>query len=191
MITKPIPKIIERDAIRFWSKIQKGTPKPCWLWQAGLFTDGYGAFQLQGKTYRAHRIAYKLRYGTIPTNHCVMHRCDNPLCCNPNHLTTGTSEQNTADRYQKGRSAKGKHSGQHTHPERTARGDRSGMRTHPESVPRGERDGMSKLTTKEIQEIRAKYAKGNTTYRALAQQYHVTFAHIGRIIRSISWAHLS
>ncbi len=34
---------------------------------------------------------------------CVLHRCDRPACCNPDHLFLGTKADNNADMIAKGR----------------------------------------------------------------------------------------
>ena len=51
--------------------------------------------------------AWGLRYGPISEGLCVLHRCDNPGCCNPNHLFVGTQRRNIEDRDSKGRQARG------------------------------------------------------------------------------------
>ena len=51
----------------------------------------------------AHRLAYKLAYGEIPTNKVICHHCDNPSCINPEHLWAGTQSENIVDAYKKGR----------------------------------------------------------------------------------------
>jgi len=58
------------------------------------------------KNYRANRVAYFLEYGIDPGNLCVLHTCDNPICCNPKHLFLGTHQDNMQDAARKGRQSK-------------------------------------------------------------------------------------
>ena len=51
---------------RFLSKVAIKTEAECWEWQASL-RNGYGAFKVDGKIESAHRIAYKLFVGNIPS----------------------------------------------------------------------------------------------------------------------------
>jgi len=55
---------------------------------------GYGQFYMRGKPWRAHRAAYTLAKGPIPAGYVVAHSCDNPPCCNPDHLTACTEKEN-------------------------------------------------------------------------------------------------
>lgn len=69
---------------------------------------GYGQISNpRGGTKRAHRIVYRELRGPIPKGLCVLHGCDNPPCCNPEHLFLGTRTDNMADKVAKGRQAKG------------------------------------------------------------------------------------
>lgn len=91
-------------AVSFWERVdQSGGEDACWPWTAGRFDTGYGGVWLDGKSQRAHRIAWILAFGPIPPSLRVLHRCDNPPCCNPGHLFTGTMRDNTADMVRKGR----------------------------------------------------------------------------------------
>lgn len=98
-------------ATRFWPRVQKS--EGCWLWIGNIGTDGYGKFWLRGRTTHAHRVAYELTRGPIQIDdpRFVCHRCDNPPCCNPEHLFLGTHRENTDDMIQKGRSTAGERSG--------------------------------------------------------------------------------
>lgn len=75
----------------------------CWQWIAGKSSSGYGAFKHEGKQYRAHRFSYDLHKGAIPAGLMVLHKCDNPLCVNPEHLFLGTAKDNAEDRNAKNR----------------------------------------------------------------------------------------
>ncbi len=100
------------DVVRFWSYVETGDLEECWLWRAGKATDGYGSFSMGGKPYPASRVAYMLAHGPIPDGLIVRHRCDNPPCCNPRHLLTGTHRDNAMDRAIRGRTNNGR--GVHT-----------------------------------------------------------------------------
>lgn len=91
---------------RFWAKVDKGDG--CWLYTGFRKWDGYGwvARSQGGGKYRwltAHRYAWILTHGEPPEGALIMHLCDVPACCNPDHLRLGTHEENMADMKLKGR----------------------------------------------------------------------------------------
>ena len=90
---------------RFWSKADKSGD--CWLWAASKTESGYGKFgwRVDGRhtMARAHRVAWELTNGPVPTNTNVLHRCDNPSCVNPAHLFLGSQTDNMRDMIHKGR----------------------------------------------------------------------------------------
>jgi len=82
---------------RFWDKVDKLGPDDCWNWTAKTSLDNYGQFSYKGRVNKAHRIAWLLTHGSIPDNLCILHHCDNSLCCNPAHLFSGTHTENMRD----------------------------------------------------------------------------------------------
>jgi hypothetical protein len=76
----------------------------CWEWKAWRDKDGYGRWNpILGIKFYSHRLMYEITYGSIPGGLLVCHHCDNPPCCNPDHLFLGTNQDNLADRDEKGR----------------------------------------------------------------------------------------
>lgn len=104
--TDPGPKAQGTLEERFWKKVSKGKKTECWEWIGNQSPAGYGRIQRGGKNsphLNAHRVSYELHNGKIPDGYVVMHKCDNPSCVNPNHLSLGTPRQNTQDMIHKGR----------------------------------------------------------------------------------------
>ncbi len=93
---------------RFDVKVDRSNgPDACWLWMA-CADRGYGLIRRDGELVRAHRVALERRLGRpIRPGYCSLHRCDNPLCCNPAHLFEGTVADNNRDAAKKGRAAHG------------------------------------------------------------------------------------
>jgi hypothetical protein len=143
---------------RFWSKVEKSDG--CWNWTAGTYVNGYGIFKLDRRNWRAHRLSYKLKCGPIPDGMQVLHKCDNRLCVNPDHLFLGTNADNMADKVAKGREA---HYG------------------HP-----GERQGQSKLTNDQVLAIRA----SSGPHRDVAAEFGMSRSQVRDIRTRRAWKHI-
>lgn len=68
---------------------------------------GYTRARINGKHIRLHRFLYEEAYGKIPFGLVVRHKCDNPACCNIEHLELGTQLDNINDMITRGRVYKG------------------------------------------------------------------------------------
>ena len=84
----------------------------CWIWSGNKCKRmGYGRVSHKGRYIGAHRGSYLVHVGDVPDGLCVLHKCDNPSCVNPDHLFLGTYQDNTNDAIKKNRHCKGE--GQH------------------------------------------------------------------------------
>jgi hypothetical protein len=92
---------------RFWNFVDKKSEDECWHWTGQILATGYGRISLGAKkdgNEGAHRVSWKLHNKKdIPSGMFVMHKCDNPKCVNPYHLSIGTPKDNTQDMIAKGR----------------------------------------------------------------------------------------
>lgn len=76
----------------------------CWIWTGAATKDGYGVMGVgRNNQKRVHRLAFEHFVGPIPSGMFVCHKCDTPLCFNPDHLFVGSPRTNTRDMIKKGR----------------------------------------------------------------------------------------
>lgn len=95
------PRYPRRDpSDRFWRKVSNaGVRGTCWEWTGFRRKSGHGLTSHLGRPAHAHRVAWLKLRGDIQNGLCVNHKCDNPACCNPEHLYLGTRADNMRDRF--------------------------------------------------------------------------------------------
>lgn len=146
---------------RFWRHVEPEDGDNCRNWTARKVPDGYGSFKLRSRLISAHRLAWTLTFGEITDRLSVLHKCDNPACCNPNHLFLGTQDDNMKDAMHKGRN----------------------------KVFHGIRNANAKLTASQVREIRSKYSPNIYTVTMLCREYAVSRPTIKRIVYGKSYKH--
>lgn len=105
---KPLTAKQKREDVvfRLWPKVAVADDDDCWPFKGAKTARGYGKIGSgghKGKTLLAHRVMFAWCHGPITSDDVILHRCDNPTCCNPDHLRRGTLSDNTQDMLAKGR----------------------------------------------------------------------------------------
>jgi hypothetical protein len=134
----------------------------CWGWSGRLERDGYARIKWDGKMYMAHRVSWEVHKGPIPEGLDILHTCDERWCCNPDHLFPGTTQDNTADMWRKGRAA-------------------------PQD---GENNGYAQLNRDEVRQIRRLLAEGRHTQEEIGRMFWVGRGAVKSIKRGETWAWL-
>ena len=169
----PFPWFGPEARARFMSHVAVGDADACWPWTAARNEKGYGVTGIPGRrTTKAHRVAYALHVGD-PGSLCVLHRCDNPPCCNPAHLFLGTKGDNNSDMITKGRGRMG----QHAAPAIDC------------AYQRGESHHAARLTVEIVRAIRADRARG-LSYSAIASRHQISTPHAFKIVTRKLWNHV-
>jgi hypothetical protein len=150
-------------ASRLWSRCER-QPNGCLEWQGSTVQGGYGRIYSgppEKRLILTHRAAWQLANGPIPDALVVRHSCDNPPCCDPGHLLTGTQRQNVEDAVSRGR----------------ARG----------AV--GERNSHANLTESQVIEIRGLLVTGLYQY-VIGSMFGVGQSAISQINRRETWGNV-
>ena len=137
----------------------------CWEWTLNRSPSGYGKLFWYGKHMRASRVSWMLsNKRDIPEGMFVLHKCDNPCCIRPSHLSVGTPKENSEDMVRKGR----------------ARG----------GSPPGEGNGRAKLTELEVHAMRAMRLDSGTSYRRLGRMFGLSNQNARLAVIGKTWSHI-
>jgi hypothetical protein len=147
---------------RFMDKVSPEPNSGCWLWTAGMSKSGYGTFAIKITKERAHRAAWSLFKGVIPAGVYVLHKCDTPLCVNPEHLFLGTAADNNRDMMSKGR----------------------------HRAERGEAHHSHKLTVPQVKIIRRLISFKTLTHREIASVFSISRQQVTGINTGLYWTHI-
>lgn len=162
----------------FWNRVDvKSDAILCWEWKRFRLRKGYGQVGHNYTLRRTHQLAWEMaNNSSVPAGMTVLHLCDNPPCCNPNHLRLGTRQENIDDAKEKGRLGK----------PRTLE-LRAPNPTSPHA--RSELHGRAKLTDEDVRVIRLLH-QGGAVRRAIARIYDVHHETINDICAYRTWVHV-
>lgn len=152
-------------AEKFWGRVALGDVHPihgqCWIWTGFIMDNGYGKCNSLPEVL-THRYAWLITNGSIPDGLDVLHKCDNRMCVNPDHLFVGTHQDNMDDKITKGNQVRGETCVQH------------------------------KVTEEQVREIRRRYKRYSHKHGsgALAREFGIGEVEVWRIVMLKRWEHV-
>lgn len=107
-----------------------------------------------------HRLSYRHFKGPIPKRRHICHSCDNPPCCNPDHLFAGTRKRNMQDMVEKGRHY------------------------------RGQNNRLPFLTETDVLAIYALFSSGTVSQYEIGRRFGINERYVWLIVHGRRWRHL-
>lgn len=164
-------------------QIEHDTNGGCWLWtgtSAPSMKDPKRAYIcFKRKTHIASRIAFWAFNETNPKNGFVCHKCDMPMCVNPNHLYLGNAMTNVRDMLERGRAIHQKN------PDLLRKVGISNGKNNTWS--RGAKNQNARLSE---QDVIAIYLSPEPT-KVLRERYGMSRVQIQKIRKGFAWRHLT
>jgi hypothetical protein len=104
-LAKTRPRLFPSAPSFKWS-YRSGEVRCCLLWTGSKSNDGFGQILVDRKLRQAHRVAYEMAYGAIPSGQKVIRTCPVKGCVRPGHLrAVGPEELAEAGRSARNRRA--------------------------------------------------------------------------------------
>lgn len=149
---------------RYSDKIVEVSVSGCWIWMGSAKERGYGQV-VSGRISPAgnsvpegaHRAAFRSAFGEFDRSLHVCHRCDVPVCVNPDHLFLGTQADNMRDKISKGKQVSGS--------------------SH----------GMATMDETTVMRLRSEYVFRIVTYEVLARRHGLTASAVAAAVRGETW----
>lgn len=133
----------------------------CWLWTGQVDHKGYGKVSYLNVKRIVHSLLFKWKTGIpIATRINALHTCDTPLCCNWNHIYSGSPQDNSNDRVNRDRQ------------------------------PKGDEFPQAKMTEQKVRLLRELYNLGEWSTVELAAFFSIGQTTAWRIIKGEDWKHV-
>lgn len=150
-----------QPAVRLIENIYVGGPDECWPWMGQVKRNGYGSIKVFRREVSPSRLMLEIKLERpLDSQEIAKHSCDNPVCCNPDHLAVGSAWENMHDAIDRGRFA------------------------------RGEDHLLSKLTEEQVLRLRSRYAQEDISCRQLGLEEGVNVGTVASVVQGRAWKHV-